>query len=84
LTEESDAVACYRLRAQELRIMASEKSSRGIERQLLAIADWYERMAKSADAVDKTNQTLNTASSAPKQDIQTDAVYASRVPNPLD
>ena len=87
MTEASDAVARYRLRAEELRILrilASDKTTRQIERQLLAIADWYERMATSADAVDKTNHTLNTASSGPEKDVQTDAVYASRAANPRD
>jgi hypothetical protein len=33
-------------------------------------------MAQSADAVDKTNQTLSAASSGTEREMQADAVYA--------
>jgi hypothetical protein len=62
LTEESDAAARYRLRAEELRTIAGDKTALEIKHQLLKLAEDYERMATSADAVDKTNKILKRVS----------------------
>ena len=61
LTEESDAAARYRRRAEELRTIAEDKTALEIKHQLLKLAGDYERMAVSADAVDKTNKMLQRA-----------------------
>jgi hypothetical protein len=58
LTEELDAASRYRQRAKELRTLANHKDSRGIEHQLLMLAENYDRMAVSAEGIDKTNQAL--------------------------
>jgi hypothetical protein len=61
LSEESDAAVRYRLRAEELRTIAGDKTALEIKHQLLKLADDYERMAASAEAVDKTNRMLQRA-----------------------
>ena len=58
MTEESDAAARYRRRAEELRTIADDKTALEIKHQLLKLADDYDRMAVSAETVDRTNRKL--------------------------
>jgi hypothetical protein len=57
MSEELDTARRYRQHAEELRIIAAE--SGGTHAQaLLQIAEDYDRMAASLEAIDKTNRRL--------------------------
>ena len=48
----------YRERAEEIRIMASDKRGAAIRDSLQSIAATYDRLAQSLEAIDKTNRAL--------------------------
>ena len=57
MSEELDTARTYRQHAEELRVIAAE--NRGAHaKALLQIAQDYERMAVSLEAIDKTNKAL--------------------------
>lgn len=58
MSVDLDIARRYRLHAEELRIIAADASSQGIRETLLHIAEDYERMASSLEAIDKTNKAL--------------------------
>ena len=57
-SEELDTARRYRLHAEELRTIATDKSAPEIRETLLGIALDYEHMAISMEAIDQTNRLL--------------------------
>lgn len=58
MSVDLDTASRYRQHAEELRMIAAEAVSPDIRRTLVRIAEDYERMAISLEAIDKTNKTL--------------------------
>lgn len=65
MSEELATAKRYRHHAEELRVIAAE-SGGAHAKALLQIADDYDRMAKSLDAIDKTNKVLRDVVRAAK------------------
>ena len=61
MTDELDTAARYRQRAEDLRIIAAEDRSRANSSALLKIAEDYERMAESLEAIHHTNEVIHRA-----------------------
>ena len=66
VTDELETAVRYRLHAKELRIFAAERTARDIQQPLLKLAEDYEHLADELEAIDKTNQTLNSNSGTPR------------------
>ena len=58
MSEELDTARRYRQRAEELRIIAEDETSKETRSTLWKIAADYERMAESLEAIDRTNTSL--------------------------
>lgn len=58
MSSDLDTAKSYRHHAKELRKIAADDGARSIATKLLAIADDYESMAASLEAIDKTNKQL--------------------------
>ena len=58
MSEETDQAARYRARAEEVRTIAAGSKDREISRQLLAVAEGYEQMAKTLEMIDATNRSV--------------------------
>ena len=65
LTDDIETALRYRLHARELRICAADKEARDIQQPLLKLADDYEHLADELEAIDHTNQMLNSNSTTP-------------------
>ncbi len=61
LSAELDTAKRYRLHGEELRAMATDKSTPEIRQSLLGLAVDYEKMASSMEAIDTTNRLLREA-----------------------
>ena len=66
MTDELETAARYRLHANELRIFAADRAAQNIQQTLLTLAEDYEHLADELEAIDQTNQTLNSDSSTPR------------------
>jgi len=53
---DSETAARYRVHAEELRVIAADANSENIRFALLTIAEDYDRMAASLEAIDQTNK----------------------------
>jgi hypothetical protein len=60
LGEELDTARRYRLHAEELRTIATDRTMHQSRESLLRIAADYEHMAQTLEAIDRTNQTLSS------------------------
>ena len=58
MSEELDTARRYRLRAEELKIIAEDESAQQTRLTLRQIADDYERMAETLEAIDRTNRAI--------------------------
>ena len=58
MSVDLDTATRYRQHAEVLRVIACDSSSQTIRTTLLKIADDYDRMASSLEAVDTTNRAL--------------------------
>jgi len=59
MSVDSETAERYRVHAEELRIIAAEAGSVAISRALLKIADDYDRMAASLEAIDRSNAAIH-------------------------
>ena len=59
LGEELDTARRYRLHAEELRTIATDKAMHQSRESLLRIAADYDHMAQTLEAINRTNQTLS-------------------------
>jgi predicted kinase len=62
VTDELETAARYRLHAKELGILAADGTARDIKQPLLKLAEDYEHLADELEAIDQTNQMLNSSS----------------------
>ena len=58
MTEEIDTANRYRVHAEELRAIAEQDRDSNTRRMLLKVADDYEHMAATLEAIDKTNNAM--------------------------
>jgi hypothetical protein len=58
MSEESATAARYREHAEELRVIAEHEREPKTRDALLRIAEDYERMAGTLDAIDRTNKAM--------------------------
>ena len=58
--EELDTARRYRAHARELHTIAANKEMHQCRESLMRIATDYERMARTLEAIDLTNQTLSS------------------------
>ena len=58
MSEELDTAKRYRLRAEELKIIAEDEGAQRTRLTLRQIADDYERMAETLEAIDRTNRAI--------------------------
>lgn len=58
MSEELDTAKRYRLRAEELKIIADDESGLQTRLTLRKIAEDYERMAETLEAIDRTNRAI--------------------------
>ena len=64
MSEELDTAVRYRLHAEELRTIAGDKLSPENRDTLMRLAEDYEHMAGTLEAIDKTNQAMHRRSIA--------------------
>ena len=64
MSEELDTAVRYRLHAEELRVIAVDKLSPENRDTLMKLAEDYDHMAKTLEAIDKTNQSMRRRPSA--------------------
>ena len=64
MSEELETARRYRLRAEELRAIASESYTPKIRATLLQLAKGYDAVALTMEAIDQTNQTLRLSALA--------------------
>ena len=62
MSSELDTANRYRQRAEELRIIAQDDSSKETSSTLAKIADDYDRMADTLEAIDRTNKAMRSRS----------------------
>lgn len=60
MSEELETASRYRVHAQELRVIAEQDRDHETRRLLLKVADDYEHMAQTLEAIDKTNKAVRT------------------------
>jgi len=58
MSEELDTAVRYRLHAEELRTIAADRLSQENRDTLMSLAEDYEHMADTLEAIDKTNQAM--------------------------
>ena len=58
MSVDQDIAFRYRQHAEELRIIAAESPSPDMRESLLKIADDYDQMASSLEAIDRSNKAL--------------------------
>jgi len=58
MSEEIDTANRYRVHAEELRVIAEQDRDHETRRMLLKVADDYEHMAVTLEAIDKTNKAV--------------------------
>jgi bacterioferritin (cytochrome b1) len=59
MSQELDAAKRYRVHAKELRVIAEQDRDYETRRMLLKVADDYEHMANTLEAIDKTNKAVH-------------------------
>ena len=59
--EDLETALRYRSHAEELRVIAADMLDPSARRMLLRIADDYDHMASSMEAIDRTYQTMRKA-----------------------
>ena len=59
MSEEIDTANRYRVHAEELRVIAEQDRDSSTRRMLLKVADDYDHMAATLEAIDKTNKAVN-------------------------
>jgi len=65
MSQKTNAARRYRLYAEELRCIAGLGPDTGSSEQLLAIADEYDRVAASMEAITESRDKLGRMSSVP-------------------
>ena len=68
MSDDIDASARYRQRAEELRTIASDKAALDVRNQLLALAEDYERLAFTHDAMDAMSMAMERAATSASSD----------------
>jgi hypothetical protein len=63
MSEEANTARRYRAHAEELRAIADGEREANTKDTLLRIAEDYERMAGTLDAIDRTNKAMKKRSS---------------------
>ena len=58
MSEELDQATRYRARAEEVLTIAGDSSDRTITEALRSVAEGYQRMAKTLEMIDATNQSI--------------------------
>jgi len=58
MSEELDTASRYRVHAEELRVIAEQDLRSETCRVLLKVAEDYEHMAETLEAIDKTNKAM--------------------------
>jgi len=58
MSEEIDTANRYRVHAEELRVIAEQDRDHETRRMLLRVADDYDHMANTLEAIDKTNKAV--------------------------
>jgi hypothetical protein len=66
MSEELEAARRYRFHGEELRTIAADMSDPKSRETVLKIANDYDRMALTMEAIDRTNRTLQK-DTAPRQ-----------------
>ena len=61
MSEETEAANRYRLRAEEIRTIAVDKDMGCCRRTLIKIAGDYERMARTLEMIDSSNEALKAS-----------------------
>ena len=59
MSEEIDTANRYRVHAEELRVIAEQDRDRDTRRMLLRVADDYDHMADTLEAIDRTNKAVH-------------------------
>lgn len=65
MSDELDTAKRYRLRAEELKIIAEDEGGKHTRLTLRQIAVDYERMAETLEAIDRNNQAIARTRTAP-------------------
>jgi len=58
MSEELDTAKRYRVHAKELRVIAEQDRDHETRRLLMKVADDYDHMADTLEAIDKTNKAV--------------------------
>jgi hypothetical protein len=58
MSEELDTAKRYRVHAEELRVIAEQDRDGETRRMLLRVADDYDHMARTLEAIDQTNKAV--------------------------
>ena len=64
MSEETDTAIRYRVHAEELRVIAEQDRDYDTRRMLMRVADDYDHMANTLEAIDKTNQIVRRSRDA--------------------
>ena len=59
MSEELETASRYRVHAEELRVIAEQDRDHETRRMLLRVADDYEHMAQTLEAIDRTNKAVH-------------------------
>ena len=58
MSEEIDTANRYRVHAEELRVIAEQDRDGATRKMLLRVADDYDHMADTLEAIDRTNKAV--------------------------